>query len=421
MIMPKEKIEVKDKDIDEEDVREVVVVDKSGFNTVEVIAIIFISILFGIFVGYIISSSKKSVSGKKVSSELQEFVTTYNNIVNNYYGKVSEKDLVNAAINGMINSLDDPYSVYMDTNETESFNETVDGSYVGIGATVGTKDNKNYIISMFKNSPADKAGLKVGDQFIRVNDKDVSNVSLEDLTNLIKGKANTSIKIVVERNGENIEKTVTRAAITIPSVTSKVINKNDKKVGYIYVSTFAANTYSQFKKNLDKLEKSKIDSLIIDVRSNPGGHLSQVTKILDLFMNKKKVLYQVEFKGKKEKKYSTTDDSRKYDVAVLINSASASASEILAAAFKESYDNSFIVGTKSYGKGTVQQAYSLKNGSSLKYTTEKWLTPKGNWIDKVGVEPTDALELNDQYKENPTDENDNQLQKALELVTKKES
>lgn len=414
----KDKDNIDDKNVE---IREVIVESKSGFNTIEVIAIIFVSILFGVVMGSVISGTKKNVSSQKVSDELQEFVTTYTNIVDNYYDKISEQDLVDAAIQGMINSLDDPYSIYMDKDESQSFNETVDGSYVGIGATVGLKDGKKYIVSIFSNSPAEKANLKVGDIFVKVNDKEVDSISLEELTNLIKGEEGSQVKVLVSREGENIEKTITRSSIEIPSVTSKIIDSNNQKVGYIYISTFAANTYQQFKKHLKKLEAKNIDSLIIDVRSNPGGHLSQVTDILELFMNKKKVLYQVEFKGTKEKKYSTTDTSRDYTVAVLINSDSASASEILAAAFKESYDHSFVVGTKSYGKGTVQQAYSLKNGSSLKYTTEKWLTPKGNWIEKEGIAPTDVVELTDEYKNNPTDENDNQLQKAIELVTKKES
>ena len=143
--------------------------------------------------------------------------------------------------------------------------------------------------------------------------------------------------------------------------------------------------------------------------------------MLDIFLLKGTVIYQIADKKTTYKYTATTNESRNYPISVLADKSSASASEILAAAFKESYDNSFIVGTKSYGKGTVQQAYSLKNGSSLKYTTEKWLTPKGNWIEKEGITQTDVVELTDEYKNNPTDENDNQLKKAIELVTKKES
>ena len=405
----------------DEEVREVVVEKNVGFNMIEVIIMIIISILFGILVGTVVSSSKKSVGGVKVSRELQEFITTYNNVNDNYYGKISEQELVNAAIEGMISKLDDPYSVYMDSKETAEFNQTVDGSYVGIGATVGVKDKDNYIVSMFDKSPAEKGGLKVGDIFIKVDGKDVKGMEISKLTSLIKGTENTDVDITVLRDGKEITKTITRASIDIPSVTSKVINRDNKKVGYIYISSFAANSYSQFKDELNSLEKKKIDSLIIDVRSNPGGHLNQVTKILELFMGKKKVLYQVESKGERTKKYSSTKESRKYDVVVLIDPASASASEILAASFKDSYDNATLVGVKSYGKGTVQKAYQLSGGASFKYTTEKWLTPKGNWIDKAGVSPDVEVKLGDKYKDDPKDENDLQLQKAIEILTKKES
>ncbi len=399
-------------------VREVIVEKKSGFNTFEVLVIVVVSILFGVVVGNIISNTTKSVSGVKMSPELQEFVSTYDNILDNYYDNVSEKELVDAAIKGMIESLDDPYSLYMNGKDAESFNQIIDGSYVGIGVTVTNKDNRNYILDIFKNSPAQKGGLKIGDIFVKVDGKDVSSMKIDGLTKLIKGKRGTKVDITVLRGKEKITKTIVRDNVSIPSVTSKIINKNKKKIGYIYISSFAANTYKQFNKELNKLEKKKIDSLIIDVRSNPGGHLNQVTSILEEFMNKKKVLYQIDSKGKKTKIYSTTSEKRNYKIAVLINQGSASASELLAAAFKESYDNSVIVGEKSYGKGTVQKAYRLSNGSSLKYTTEKWLSPKGNWIDKKGIEPTHVVKLSDKYKDNPTDGNDNQLQKAIELLIK---
>ena len=402
----------------EEEIREVIVEKNVGFNMIEVIVMIIISILFGILVGSVVSNSRKTVDGVKVSHELQEFITTYNNINDNYYGKISEQELVSAAIEGMITKLDDPYSVYMDNKETENFNTTIDGSYTGIGATVSSKDGNNYIVSLFDKSPAEKSGLKVGDIFVKVNGKDVKGMELDKLTSLIKGKANTVVDITVLRDGKEITKTITRSSIDILSFTSKVIEKNKKKVGYIYISTFAANSYKQFNKELSKLEKENIDSLIIDVRSNPGGHLTQVTKILELFMDKKKVIYQVESKGKRIKKYSTTAVKRDYNVSVLINPASASASEILAAAFKESYDKATLVGEKSYGKGTVQKAYQLSNGASFKYTTEKWLTPKGNWIDKAGVKPDVEVKLDEKYKKDPSDKNDLQLQKALDILTK---
>lgn len=407
---------------DDEQVREVIVEHKSGFTIIEVIVIIVVSIVFGVVVGSTLSLSHKSVDGVEVSDSLQEFIVTYHNIVDNYYKKVKESDLVDAAIEGMISSLDDPYSVYMDESDSKTFSQTVDGAYVGIGARVSTNaDGQHYIVDMFDNSSAKKAGFKEGDIFIKVGAKEVSGMTLDELTDEITGKVGSKVTITVRRDDEEITKTVVRKSIDLPSVTANSYEKNGQKVGYLYISTFAANTYDQFKKELLKLEKTGMDSLVIDVRSNPGGHLTQVSNILELFMKKNQVLYQVEVKGKTEKIKAKTKDARTYPIAVLVNSSSASASEILAASFQEAYSKAKIVGVTTYGKGTVQKAYNLSDGSSLKYTTEKWLTPKGNWINEKGVVPDYEIGLDGTYFSNPTDDTDPQLQKALELLTEKET
>lgn len=407
---------------DDEKVREVIVEHKSGFSIAEVIVIIVVSIVFGVVVGSTLSLSHKSVDGVAVSDSLQEFIVTYHNIVDNYYKRVKESDLVDAAIEGMISSLDDPYSVYMDESDSKTFSQTVDGSYVGIGARVSTNaEGEHYIVDMFDDSSAKKAGFQAGDVFIKVGNKEVSDMTLDELTSQITGKAGTKVTITVKRDGQEITKTIVRKSIDLSSVTANTYEKNGKKVGYLYISTFAANTYDQFKKELLKLEKSGIDSLVIDVRSNPGGHLTQVSNVLELFMKKNQILYQVEVKGKTEKIKAKTKDARSYPIAILVNSSSASASEILAASFQEAYSKAKIVGKTTYGKGTVQKAYNLSDGSSLKYTTEKWLTPKGNWINEKGVIPDYEVELEEAYFSNPTDDTDSQLQKALEVLTEKET
>ncbi len=389
----------------------------SSFNIPEVIMLVIISILFGVVVGCILTYSKAfTVENSSYESEL---LSTYQKIRDNYYDEVSEKELLNAAINGMIGALDDPYSYYMDNNTTENFNQKIDGSYVGIGTTVLHDENDgNKVTDIFEESPADKAGVKVGDIFLSIDGTDVRYMSLNEISDYIKGSANTSSNFVFIRNGKNIEITITRDVVNIPSVSSKIIEGNNKNIGYIFVDTFASNTYKQFKNNLTSLEKQKIDSLIIDVRNNPGGHLSQVEDILSLFFNKKTVLYQIETKDKVEKIYASSRKTRSYDVVVLINESSASASEILASCFQENYKKATIIGTTSYGKGTVQKSLELSTGSSLKYTTEKWLTSKGNWINDKGVVPDIVVEQGEEYETNPSDENDLQLQKALEILSK---
>lgn len=393
--------------------------DYSSFTTPEVILLIIISILFGVIMGCILTYSK-SFNTVNVTNKEAELLAAYEKIKNNYYEEVSEDDLVGAAIDGMVSSLNDPYSYYLNEEDTNSFNQSLDGTYIGVGVTIlHDENNENQVVEVMDNSPAKKAGIKVGDKFLKIDGKDVKNLALTDMTSLIKRNKGEKQVFVVLRDNEEITVNITIGEVVLSSVSSKIIEGNGKNVGYIDIDTFAANTYAQFNKNLKALEKEKIDSLIIDVRGNPGGHLSQVQDILSLFFDKKTVLYQIENKGKVEKFYASTKDKRKYDIVVLIDCQSASASEILASCFQENYKNATIIGTTSYGKGTVQKTYELSNGASLKYTAEKWLTSKGNWINDKGVVPDIEVELTEEYYNNACDENDLQLQKALEVLTKK--
>lgn len=391
----------------------------NAFTIPEVILLLIISCIFGIVMGCILTYSK-SFDMVKVTKEEAELLAAYEKIRDNYYEDLSEGDLVGSAIDGMVNSLEDPYSYYLNENDTSSFNQRLNGTYIGIGVTIlHDENNENQVVEIIDGSPAKKAGIEVGDIFLSIDGNDVRNLSLSEVSEFMKGEVGDKHSFVLLRGGNEVKVNLVLAEVVLSSVSSKIIEGNNKNVGYLHISTFAANTYTQFNKNLKSLEKEKIDSLIIDVRGNPGGHLSQVQDILSLFFDKKTVLYQIENKGKVEKVYATTKDKRKYDVVVLIDCESASASEILAACFKENYKNATIIGTTSYGKGTVQKTYELSNGSSLKYTAEKWLTSKGKWINGVGVEPDIEVELPEEYYNNVCDENDLQLQKALEVLTKK--
>lgn len=390
--------------------------NKSKFNLSEVLTIMIISILIGFLLGSSISYSGDNITVTKVSEDLEELIYTYNDIYNNYYNKVDKDDLINSAIKGMIDYLDDPYSEFLDNEESTIFNESVDGEYVGIGAVVSYDGEYATISSMFTNSPSKKAGMEVGDKLVEIDGKKIIGLNSNEISNLIKGKVGSKIVIKVLRGDEEKEFTLKREKISVPSVTSKVIKSNNKNIGYIAIDIFSANTDKQFESELKKLEKKKIDSLIIDVRSNPGGHLLEVTNILDLFMKKNQVLYRVEKKNISKKIKDKTRASRTYPIVVLINNSSASASEILASSLKEVY-GAKLVGEKSYGKGTVQSAYQLSDGTTLKYTTQKWLTSKGVWINEKGIKPDYEEVLGEEYYNNPNDENDNQLQKAIEILS----
>ncbi len=395
---------------DDENVREIVVERESGFNTIEVVVIIFVSILFGVVVGCVLGSSR--TFGTVVSDDVQEIITTYEGIKKNYYGDLDKDELLDATISGMISVLDDPYSIFMNHSDTENFNETVDGEFVGIGVSVEWVDNQFKIIEVFNDSPAE-GKIQVGDLLIKIDENVLSGLTLDKVSSLIAGKSGDTVKITVLRDGKEITMKIKRAVVEMPVVTGEVLDNN---IGYIVIDSFASNSSDQFLKELKKLEKKKITSLIIDVRNNPGGRLGQVNEILELFLPKKTVLYQIETKGEKEKVYAKKSDCRDYPIVVLTNLDSASAAEILAASLQDNYKGATLVGTVTYGKGTIQKAYELSSGSSIKYTTQKWLTPKGNWINEKGVVPDVVVDQSEQYLLEPSRENDVQLQKAIEIL-----
>ncbi len=403
-------------DDQEVQIKEIIVEKKVGFNYLEVIIIMVIAILFGGFIGGLVTFSKTSkVQSINKSKHLEEFVKTYQDILDNYYQKLDEQKLLDAGIEGMMEYLDDNYSAYMDQNESISFNEQVDGNYSGIGAEITLKDGIASITYLFEDSPASKAGLQLGDVLQKINDTNVENLTITEISALIKGSTNTTVKIQVKRNDQLLDFEIKRAKVELTSVTSKIYDNN---IGYLKLNIFAANTEKQLEKELNKLEKENIKSLIIDVRDNPGGHLSQVEEILSLFIEKGKILYQIETKGIKEATFDTTKTKRDYPIVVLTNQSSASASEILAVAMKEVY-GATLVGMKTFGKGTVQHAYELSSGATIKYTTQLWLTPNGDSIDKKGVNPDIEVELDEGYYTNPIDTMDNQLQMAIKVLNEK--
>ena len=390
--------------------------ERELYTSKEVIIVMIFSIGIGIlmcFGGISIITGKNYLA---VTKDLKKVVDTYYAIVDNYYGELDRDKLIDGAVEGMISSVGDTFTSYSDTDSTSSFDETINGSYEGIGCTVATlEDGTISVIDMFEDSPSYKAGLKVGDIILKVDGESYEGKNSNDISNYIKNSGKSKIVLTVKRDNEEKDISINLSKVEIPHVSGKVIEQDSKKIGYIKISLFASNSYKQFKNKLDELEKSNINDLIIDVRDNSGGYLSSVTDICNLFLDKGKVIYQLEDSKGKVKKKDTTKEKRKYDIVVLINGGSASASEILASAIKESYGGD-IVGTNSYGKGTVQQTKKLLDGSMIKYTTQKWLTPDGNSMNEVGVTPTKVVELNEEYFNNPTTENDNQLQEAIKLI-----
>lgn len=407
-----------DEDEDEkEDEKEVKLV---GFRLTEVIVLIVIATIIGVFGGSFLTYNFANGNGRAhedTSEYISEFEEAYQNVIDNYYEEVDKDELIDAAIDGMLSTLDG-YTSYMNAEETLQFNERMNGEYHGIGIEFMTAAGYVHTITrVFENTPAETAGVQVGDTIIKIDAIDASTITGTDIAAYIKGESISQITMVVRRNDKDVTLTIKKTLVSIPSVTKKTFDMNGKKAGYINISLFADNTYDQFSTALTSLEAEGINSLVIDVRDNSGGYLHAAKDILQLFLAKGDIMYQMENQSGTTKFQDETDENREYSVAVLINGNSASASEILAAAMKEVY-GAQIFGTTSYGKGTVQQPSDLASGGMIKVTTDKWLTPNGNWLDKEGLIPTTEIEQGESYSSDPTDLNDIQLQKALETVTK---
>ena len=392
--------------------------EKESYSFDEVFSITIFSLLLGVLACFsVLTILNKGKNYFVLSKELAKFVDAYDAIVNNYYKEVDKDKLVESAINGMVSSIGDEYTSYSDKDVTDNFNEAVNGKYMGIGALIMKSENDLVIYKVFEDSPSYRAGLKDGDIILKLDDKDTKDMSVNDIASIVKNDGNKEVKLLVKRGEENLDITIVKDMVELPVVSGKVINHNDKKIGYISLSIFSSVASEQFNKQLFKLEKEGISGLVIDVRGNSGGYLTTVTDIASYFLKKGDIIYKLEVNDKVTVRKDKTKESRDYPVAVLIDKNSASASEILASSIKESY-NGYVVGTNSYGKGTVQQTLVLSDGSMIKYTIEKWLTPLGNWINEEGVVPTNYVELSSEYLNNPVFENDNQLNKALELVGK---
>ena len=391
---------------------------KDVYGVKDIIVIMLFSLTIGFVMCFICMSIFAGKNFISVVNDLDKVIDTYYAIVDNYYGDFNKDKLIDGAVNGMINSVGDVFTSYSDAESTIYFDETINGSYDGIGATVATySDGSIVVIDVFEGSPSDSAGLMINDRIIKVDNVSYEGKTSNEISDYIKNSGKKSVVLTILRGEEEKDITINLGKVEIPYVSDQIIDVEDKKIGYIDISLFSDNSYKQFKSKLEELEKRNITGLIIDVRDNNGGYLTSVTDICELFLNKGDVIYQLEDESGIEKKKDKTKENRDYDVAVIINSGSASASEIFASVIKENY-NGYVVGTNSYGKGTVQQTKKLLDGSMIKYTTQKWLTPNGNSVEDIGVVPTNYVELSEEYLLNPSIDTDNQISEAIKLLIK---
>lgn len=331
-----------------------------------------------------------SVTGSSSTSrsDIRKIETAMDLIQGQYYQDVDRTKLVDGAINGMMESLGDPYSSYMGKETAQQFEQSIEGSFTGIGAEVAAENGKVVVVTPIKGSPAEKAGLRSKDIILSVNGETLDGLDLNKVVSKIRGPKGSQAKVKIQRSGspDPLEYTITRDNIDMETVTAHMESDG---VGVITITQFSLNTAERFKEELAKLEKQGLKGLVIDVRNNPGGVLSVVIEIAQQFVPSGKTIVQVEDKNQKREEEKSKGSRKNYPVTLLMNKGSASASEILAGALQQSA-GAVLIGENSFGKGTVQTSYDkqMGDGSLLKITIAKWLTPNGTWIHKKGLSRT---------------------------------
>ncbi len=349
------------------------------------------------------------------------FWEVWNSIKKDYLNKknISDKQLFYGSLKGMVASLEDPYSTFLEPEMAKEFYQDLRGDFEGIGAELGIKKNILTVIAPLSDYPAEKAGIKSGDQIYKIDNLDTTNITLEEAITKIRGKVGTQVVLTIKRNAflEFKEITITRAKIHIQSVKLEPIEKH-KEIAYLKIRQFNDNIKSEFREAINKIlsQEEKPKGIIIDLRNNPGGLLDASVDIANYWLPRDTVVVKEKFDGR-EKEYKTVDNPilDKFQTVILTNQGSASASEIFAGALQD-YKKVIIVGEKTFGKGCVQKVEDLKGGSMLKLTIADWLTPLGRRINDKGIDPDIKIEMTPNDYEQ---DKDPQMEKAIELINNK--
>ena len=349
------------------------------------------------------------LDGEK-TTDLLRFFGVKRMIETRYVSDVDTTSLMDGAIDGMVKSLGDPHSIYMKTSMYKALKEHTAGAYGGIGVTMGFKDDKVTIMAVLERTPGEKVGLKVGDEIMSVDGTPVTEYQPEEVALHIRGDAGTEVKLLIHRADEaDKEYAIQRDMIKVPSVKGKILD--DGRMGYIRIASFGENTGDEFKSEYNKLKEAGMAGLIVDLRQNPGGLITSCVEVADMLVPKGNIVSVVQRDGSKEEYDSSLEESTP-PIVVLIDGNSASASEILAGALQDR-EAATIVGSKSYGKGSVQVVVPLFHNDGLKLTIAKYYTPSGKCIDGIGIEPDITVNLSE------GDTVDKQLNMAKEVLQKK--
>ena len=355
---------------------------------------------------------------KSSESTITSALTDYRAIIDKYYlGDIDEEKLKEGAIKGYFEGLGDPYTEYISKDDMKDYLEDTMGNFVGIGIYMikNTEANKIQVLSPIKNTPAEKAGILPGDLIVSINDVEYTADEMTVASHTIKGEEGSSVKLEILRGNETLTFDIERENIIVNPVEGKII---DNDIGYIEFSSFDENTAEDFKEKYEELQKQNIKSLIIDLRNNGGGIVQEALKIADYIADKDSILlYEVDKNNNEEIQKSENEPIIKVPIVILVNENTASSSEILAGALKD-LGKAKIVGTKTFGKGIIQTVLTLTDGSGLKITTTKYLTPNKAELNEVGIEPDEKVELPDTVENIllVEEKDDTQLQKAIELL-----
>ena len=355
------------------------------------------------------------INSSSENSSIEDELKKYRALIDKYYlGEVNEEDLKEGAIAGYIEGLGDKYTEYISKEDMEEYMQDTMGNFVGIGIYMvnDTETNKIMVLSPIKGSPAEKAGILPGDYILKINGESYTGEDNSIAATKIKGEEGSTVKLEILRGTETLNFEIKRENIIVNPVEGKVLENN---IGYIEFTSFDENTAEEFKNKFEELQKSNIKSLIIDLRNNGGGLVDQALEIAGYIADKGSVLlYEVDKNNNEEIKKSDSDPIINMPIVLLVNENTASSSEILAGALKD-LGKAKIVGTKTYGKGVIQELLTLSDGSGLKITSQKYLTPNKTEINNVGIEPNETVELPDTVENilNVDEKDDTQLQKLL--------
>ena len=354
-----------------------------------------------------------SESREESTSTIAHTLEKFREVVDNYYiGEVNEVDLLDGAIKGYINGLGDEYSEYMTKEEWKDYQADALGNYVGVGIYMSMdKQNNIVVVSPIKGTPAEEAGVQPGDIIVQIDGESTSGMSSTDAASKIKGEEGTKVKLKLLRDQDYVDVELERKAIKVYHVESEM---KEDGIGYIQLLTFDTGCSAEVEKAYESLKSQGATKIIFDLRNNTGGLVDEALKIADYMIAKDKtVLITVDAKGNKEINTSNHDPEMDCPIVVLVNEYSASASEILTGALKDN-EEAKVVGTKTYGKGVIQNVFQLNDGSALKLTIAEYYTPNETKINKIGIEPDEVVEDVEQGKDE--EEIDEQLNKAIEII-----